>query len=201
MDIMPRSAASGPSPSDIEAFPLSTVGALLPGDGLDCPIRATLGVLGRKWALVILRDIAYRPDPTFGYLLRRNVGLTPRVLTYRLRELRNEELIEKISDPHDERKVHYRLTPKGKDVVPILIALSAFGMRHLQPRHATDGRRRTLEETFPGLAPFLLRDLYQFAVSGARRTGGPLRPADAGSGAPRRSSEGSAGRGGRRASR
>jgi DNA-binding HxlR family transcriptional regulator len=154
-----------PSYELIESFPLASVGALLPGDGIDCPIRASMGVLGRKWALLILRDIAFRPDPTFGQILNRSKGLTPRVLTNRLRELRQEELIEKIVDSHDERRVHYRLTTKGKDVVPILMALSAFGMRHLLPTVLRDGTPRTLEQTFPGLAPALLRDLYRFALS------------------------------------
>lgn len=166
--VMSRAVKLGVSQQDVENFPLSSVGALLPGDGLDCPIRATLGALGRKWALVILRDIAYRPDPTFGYILGRSQGLTPRVLTNRLRELREEGLIEKIVDSHDERKVHYRLTQKGKDVVPILIAMSAFGMRHLVPHVTREGKPRSLEQTFPGLAPYLLRDLYRFAVSDGR---------------------------------
>jgi DNA-binding HxlR family transcriptional regulator len=167
---MNRSSGAAISPHDIEVFPLTSVGALLPDDGLDCPIRATLGVLGRKWALVVLRDVAYRPDPTFGFILSRSKGLTPRVLTNRLRELRQEGLIDKIADPHDDRKVHYRLTQKGKDVVPILIALSAFGMRHLVPHMGRGGKPRTLDQTFPGLAPFLLRDLYRFATSPVRQT-------------------------------
>jgi DNA-binding HxlR family transcriptional regulator len=154
--------------SDVESFPLSSIGALLRQDALGCPIRASLGILGRKWALVVLRDVAFWPDQTFGQLLARSKGLTPRVLTNRLRELRAEELIEKLSDPHDERKVHYRLTQKGKDVVPVLMALSAFGLRHLAPQVTADGRPRTLEETFPGLAPVLLRDLHRFATSRPR---------------------------------
>jgi DNA-binding HxlR family transcriptional regulator len=141
------------------------IGGMLPDDALGCPIRATLGVLGRKWALVVLRDIAFRPDPTFGYLLNRSPGLTPRVLTYRLQELRREGLIERIADARDDRKVHYRLTSKGKDVVPILMALAAFGLRHLAPRVDPDGTPRSLERTFPGMAPGLLRDLYRFAWS------------------------------------
>jgi DNA-binding HxlR family transcriptional regulator len=154
---------------DVESFPLSSVGALLPDDALGCPIRASLGILGRKWALVVLRDVAFWPDQTFGQLLARSRGLTPRVLTNRLRELRSAELIEKIADPHDERKVHYRLTQKGKDVVPVLMALSAFGLRHLAPRVTADRKPRTLEQSFPGLAPALLRDLYQFAHSSPAR--------------------------------
>jgi DNA-binding HxlR family transcriptional regulator len=147
------------------SFPLSSVGGLLPADAIGCPIRASLGLLGRKWALVVLRDIAFWPDQTFGQLLVRSKGLTPRVLTNRLRELRAAELIEKLADSHDERKIHYRLTEKGKDVVPILMALSAFGLRHLAPEVDPDGRPRTLEQRFPGLAPLLLRDLYRFALS------------------------------------
>lgn len=150
---------------EIADFPLTTIGALVPKDSIGCPIRASLGVLGRKWALVILRDVAFRPDPTFGQILTRSKGLTPRVLSNRLRELRAEELIEKVADAHDERKSHYRLTPKGKDAVPILVALASFGMRHLAPQVVADGRPRSLENTFPGRAPGLLRDLYRYAVS------------------------------------
>jgi DNA-binding HxlR family transcriptional regulator len=157
------------SDQEIEGFRLSSIGGLLPDDAIGCPIRATMGVLGRKWALIVLRDIAFRPDPTFGYILSRSRGLTPRVLTNRLRELRQEELIEKIADAHDERKVRYRLTAKGKDVVPILMALSAFGLRYLTPHDGPGGRPRSLEQTFPGMAPGLLRDLYRFATSPPRR--------------------------------
>jgi DNA-binding HxlR family transcriptional regulator len=160
-----------PAPSSLatEPFRLSMVGALLPEDAIGCPIRASLGVLGRKWALVILRDIAFWPDLTFGQILKRSDGLTARVLTNRLREMRLGGLIDKIADARDERKVRYRLTEKGKDVVPVLMALSAFGLRHLAPQVRPDGKPRTLEETFPGLAPVLLRDLYRFAI-------GPTRP-------------------------
>ena len=152
-----------------------SIGELLPSDGLGCPIRASLGILGRKWALVVLRDIAFWPDPTFGELLRRSRGVTPRVLTNRLRELRTEQLIEKVADARDDRKVHYRLTEKGKDVLPVLMALSAFGLRHLTPQVTGDGRPRTLEQTFPGLAPELLRDLYRFAVAPSTVPNDPAR--------------------------
>jgi DNA-binding HxlR family transcriptional regulator len=166
MRLMVRKSLVTPVPA--VPFQLSSVGAMLPAGTLDCPIRASLGVLGRKWTLMILRDVAFWPDQTFGQLLARSRGLTPRVLTNRLRELRSEELIDKIADAHDARKIHYRLTEKGKDVVPVLMALSAFGLRHVVPHTGADGRVRTLQQTFPGLAPALLRDLFQFAMSAPR---------------------------------
>lgn len=158
---------------EIEGFPLTDIGALVPKDSIGCPIRASLGVLGRKWALVVLRDVAFRPDPTFGQILARSRGLTPRVLSNRLRELRAEELIEKVADSHDERKMHYRLTHKGKDAVPVLVALASFGMKHLADQVVPDGRPRSLEKLFPGRAPGLLRDLYRYAVSDIPRSGRP----------------------------
>jgi DNA-binding HxlR family transcriptional regulator len=157
---MPRSRLE-----EIDRFPLTSIGELVPKDSIGCPIRASLGVLGRKWALVVLRDVAFRPAPTFGQILKRSRGLTPRVLSNRLRELRAEELIERVADSHDERKSHYRLTAKGKDAVPILVALASFGMRHLAAQVVPDARPRSLDEVFPGRAPGLLRDLYRYAVS------------------------------------
>src|SRR5271155_2834728 len=52
-----------------------------------CPIKASLGVLGRKWTLLILRDIGFRKIGRFNELLRSVSGLTPRVLSMRLSEL------------------------------------------------------------------------------------------------------------------
>lgn len=42
-----------------------------------CPIPESLECFGRKWALLVLRDVAFLGDPTFGQILRRNPGPTP----------------------------------------------------------------------------------------------------------------------------
>ena len=89
---------------------------------VSCPIRLSLGSLGRKWALLILRDIAFLHDLTFSEILHRNTGLTPRALSLRLRDLQEEGVIERVVDRDDNRKIHYRLTKQGRDVVPILTA-------------------------------------------------------------------------------
>ena len=161
------------SASAEEPWPLSSVWANRPAEAQACPIRVSLGVLGRKWTLVVLRDIAFRPESSFGQILSRTKGLTPRVLSLRLQELRREELIEKIADAHDERRSHYRLTAKGRDIVPVLTALVAFGIRHYAADVFTDAKPRTLDDCFPGRAPELLGDLYEFSLRSAssRRAG------------------------------
>jgi len=129
-----------------------------------CPIRASLGIFGRKWSIVVLRDLTFRSDLTFGQILARNPGLTPRVLSFRLRELRAEEMVEKVADARDERKVHYRLTSKGRDAIPVLTALAAFGMKHLSSKVFEDGKPRSLGDVFPGQAHLLLGDLDGYAM-------------------------------------
>jgi DNA-binding HxlR family transcriptional regulator len=140
---------------------------------LRCPVQATLGVLGRKWSLVILRDLTFRSDLTFGQILSRNPELTPRVLSFRLRELRSAEIVEKVSDPRDDRKVHYRLTPKGQDAIPILTAMAAFGMKHLAQEVFVDGKPRSLNDVFPGQSQHLLGTLRGYAVEDKDREPAP----------------------------
>src|SRR5208337_14059 len=80
-----------------------------------CPIRESLGIFGRKWALLVLRDIAFLRIDRFSKILANNLGLTPRVLSMRLRDLVREGLVERIGNPRDKLDIKYRLTRKGRD--------------------------------------------------------------------------------------
>jgi len=131
-----------------------------------CPIRSSLGCLGRKWALIVLRDIAFLRDQTFSQLLQRNSGLTPRALSIRLRDLQKEGVIERIVDPADNRKVHYRLTRQGRDVVPILTALIQYGIQYHADSIFEDEKPRELESLYPGKQEFMLGRLMKFATKG-----------------------------------
>ncbi len=91
------------------------------------PIRESMRLLGRKWALLIIRDIAFLKLRRFGQILKNNPGLTPRVLSRRLEEMAREGLVKKkVSHEGPE----YSLTPKGEDAVYILLAILRFGIRH-----------------------------------------------------------------------
>lgn len=128
-----------------------------------CPIQASLGVLGRKWALVVLRDIAFTQNPRFSDILRGEPGLTPRVLSARLKDLQREGFILR-GNPQDRgREVRYDLTTKGRDAIPILTAFMAFGFRHHASKVFADGRPRTLGEVLPTAKPELLGSLLDYA--------------------------------------
>jgi len=95
------------------------------------PIRPSLGALGRKWALPIIRDLYVLGEARFTELHRRNPGMSERILSLRLSDLRKEGLVERISDPADPRLVSYRLTHRGLSAVPILEGLVLFGVMQL----------------------------------------------------------------------
>jgi DNA-binding HxlR family transcriptional regulator len=160
-----RTALEDDTPADKHGPPSPYLLFTRPKGSIGCPIRASMGVLGHKWALIILRDVAFLPAPTFSLIQHRNPGLTPRVLTERLKELRAARLVEKVGHPSDERIFYYRLTDRGRDTIPVLTAMMQFGMKHLAEKVYEDGRSRTMKESFPGLADRFLGELFDYAVS------------------------------------
>jgi len=117
----------------------------------NCPIRTSFGVLGKKWTLLILRDIAFLKVDRFNRILRSIPGLTPRVLTLRLKELRGDGIIEPVVIQRRPRLVRWRLTKMGQDTIPILMSLISFGATWYPQSVFEDGKPRTAEELFPNL--------------------------------------------------
>jgi DNA-binding HxlR family transcriptional regulator len=129
---------------------ISEDGVLLPQvEFVNCPIKTSLGVLGKKWTFLILRDIGVRKIQRFNRLLESIPGLTPRVLSMRLKELENEGFIECSEEKKSPMLVFWRLTQKGKDTMPILMQLTAFGSKWYSDIVFKDKRPRTLKEIFP----------------------------------------------------
>lgn len=91
------------------------------------PIRESIRRLGRKWTLLILRDMAFLKLDRFGQFLRNNPGLTPRVLSRRLRQMQEEGLIRRLGI---DREVRYELTERGEDAIFILLAFLRYGTKH-----------------------------------------------------------------------
>lgn len=96
-----------------------------------CGIHQTLAVIGEKWSILIIRDAAngIRRFDDF----RRHVGLSEAVLSDRLRHLVSRGILETrdYQEPGQRRRKEYRLTAKGWDLFPLLIALKQWGEQHL----------------------------------------------------------------------
>jgi DNA-binding HxlR family transcriptional regulator len=90
-------------------------------------LRKSLAALGAKWTLLILRDIGYLKLNRFGQILRNNPGLAPRVLSRRLRQMQEEDLIKRKVEGDE---INYRITPRGEDAFYILLAFLRYGLKY-----------------------------------------------------------------------
>src|SRR3954447_26074302 len=117
-----------------------------------CSIAKSLDVVSARSAFLILRE-AFYGTTRFDEFAER-VGLSESVTAARLRELVEEGLLEREAyrEPGQRTRHQYRLTPKGADLLPVLIALMQWGDRWLHDdggpvelRHRDCGERVGVE--------------------------------------------------------
>ncbi|MGI0129414.1 MAG: winged helix-turn-helix transcriptional regulator [Thermoplasmata archaeon] len=110
------------------------------------PIQASLGVLGRKWALLVLMNIALSQAQRYNELLRTNPGMSKRILAMRLNELERNGFIAR----SEERRgyTRWQLTQKGADVLPVLLTLIHFGSKWHPAIPSSAEQTRSLGPTF-----------------------------------------------------
>ncbi len=128
----------------VKGFPIESA-----ADFANCPIAASLGVLGRKWTMLVLRDMAMRKSERFSDLMRSIPGITPRALSMRLKELEQSGMIHRVDDRKSPRFVRWNLTDKGWDTLPILLSYVAFGSKWYAPSVFVDGRPREMNDIYP----------------------------------------------------
>ncbi|QPP05945.1 helix-turn-helix transcriptional regulator [Streptomyces bathyalis] len=93
----------------------------------NCPVQISLGVVGEKWTLLILRDACngVRRFDDF----RRHIGLSEAILSNRLRKLTAAGILKTVpyQEPGSRSRNEYRVTRKGWDLWPVLVALKQWG--------------------------------------------------------------------------
>ena len=89
--------------------------------GAGCPIARSLDVIGDWWSMLIIRD-ALLGARRFGEF-QKSLGLAKNILTVRLRALVDQGILETAPASDGSAYQEYRLTPKGRGVFPILVAL------------------------------------------------------------------------------
>lgn len=95
-----------------------------------CPVLWTARIVSGKWTLLVLRDLAAGPR-RFGELERSLVGISPRTLSVRLRTLEEEGVVARCESGSAAGSQGYRLTDKGRHLVPIVDAMREYGSRWL----------------------------------------------------------------------
>jgi DNA-binding HxlR family transcriptional regulator len=94
-----------------------------------CPVARTVDVIGDRWSLLIVRDVL-DGIRRFGEL-RRNLGLAKNILAARLRELVAQGILEVVPAADGSAYHEYALTPKGRELFGVIVALRTWGETHL----------------------------------------------------------------------
>lgn len=100
-------------------------------DSGTCSIARTLELVGAPWTLLVLRDM-FNGMRRFDELAD-HLGIARNVLARRLAKLVTDGLVTRTEyrEPGRRARHEYRLTPAGRDLLPVLIAVKDFGDRHL----------------------------------------------------------------------
>ncbi len=91
-----------------------------------CPAAHAMDLIGERWALLIVRELMYRPK-RFNELRSALPRMSPNVLSQRLRDLTERRVIEQ-RQIHPNRELHsYELTPWGRQLELLLLNLARWG--------------------------------------------------------------------------
>ena len=94
-----------------------------------CSIAAALEAVGERWSFLILRG-AFNGLHHFEEF-QSTLGIARNILSNRLGRMVEHGILAREPDPVDRRKIAYRLTDKGLDLLPVLISLRQWGEKWL----------------------------------------------------------------------
>jgi len=136
------------------------------GDG--CPVAGALQVVGDKWTLLVVRDLARAPRRTTE-LIEALHPISSRTLVGRLRDMERDSLVERRDYGGSPPHVEYALTERGRLLLPLIESLRQLGLslgcndcedrrshlgdycdacpRKLEPEHTPPARRRERDDS------------------------------------------------------
>jgi DNA-binding HxlR family transcriptional regulator len=94
-------------------------------DATQCSIASTVQIIGDRWTLLILRD-AFRGIRRFD-AFHQDLGIARNLLTDRLNRLVGHGILDKVAYQDRPVRYEYRLSPKGVELSPSLVALMKWG--------------------------------------------------------------------------
>jgi DNA-binding HxlR family transcriptional regulator len=122
----------------------------------ECPLNASVEILGDRWSLLIIRDMMLRGFRSYKEFLESYEGIATNILADRLQKLMAHGIISSQPDPLDGRKLIYSLTAKGIDLAPVLTEMVLWAAAHEETEN-------------PGLVRQIKMDKKQFLAAARRR--------------------------------
>lgn len=114
-----------------------------------CPIETTFKIIGKRWTVLVIREIL-KGNTQFNRFLENIEGISPKVLTERLRELERLGIVRRRIVSVYPVRVEYSLTDMGKGFEPVLTSAASFSMQYMPRIVFKDGIPRTPNQLLAG---------------------------------------------------
>ena len=135
--------------------------------GQHCGLARALDLVGERWTLLIVRDLAIAPR-RFGDLLDGLPGLGTSLLSERLRTLEDDGIVRRAAAPRPGGGVVYELTDRGEDLARAMAPLAFWGAAYLDRDHPAEFRadwlRFALRSQFRADRARGVHDCYEFRL-------------------------------------
>ena len=114
-----------------------------------CPIENTFKIIGKKFTVLILRNMINGKQNRFNQLLNSIEQCNPKTLTIRLREMEKSGLIKRKVYYHESPvRIEYYPTEKGLALQPILDMMAAYSMQYCSKDIFKDAKPRNFKEVY-----------------------------------------------------
>jgi DNA-binding HxlR family transcriptional regulator len=114
-----------------------------------CPINNTFKIIGKKFTVLILRNMINGKQSRFNQLLNSIEDSNPKTLSARLREMEKAGLIKrKVFSNEKPVRIEYYLTEKGSALQPILDIMAAYSMKYCSKDVFRDAKPRQFEKVY-----------------------------------------------------
>ncbi len=98
---------------------------------LNCSVAQSLEIVGEWWTLLILRNIMLGQRRFEA--IQTDLGIARNILSDRLGTLVDHDIVSRVKYQDGPERFEYRLTGRGRDLFPVIVALMAWGDEHQAP--------------------------------------------------------------------
>ncbi|HUF53074.1 MAG TPA: helix-turn-helix domain-containing protein [Dehalococcoidia bacterium] len=118
-----------------------------------CPVARTLDLVGDRWTLLIIRDLALGAR-RFSDFLANSPGLPPKVLSQRLKYLIEQAIVARTLEDGFPPRPRYELTERGETLLPVMQAIGRWGAENLYEgeEETRDRVLAAINRALPGFA-------------------------------------------------
>jgi len=96
----------------------------------NCPINFVLETFGDKWTLLIVRDLMFKGKSSYTEFLQSDERISTNILADRLKKLEDNGIVKKDVALDNRSKLIYALTDRGKELLPIMLEITAWSAKH-----------------------------------------------------------------------